>query len=213
MKLIKIEMIHDLVCSWCHIGYHNISQALEVLSDEITVDFNYLPFELNPRLPETGVDIIEHLCQRNGWSQNQVMNYRRHLLSQTKEAGVVIDFNRRTHYYKTAKAHRLLIAAKKLGLHRKLHEVLMNAYHVEGADIHNTSILLQLSEKVGFDQNRAEKALTSAALGNNIKRLANRVRHFKVASVPAFIFNEKIFISGSNSAKYFEQILRKNFLY
>jgi len=68
MTPLKIEMIHDLVCSWCHIGYHNISRALEALSAEVTVEFRYLPFQLNPSMGPGGEDITEHLCRRNQWS-------------------------------------------------------------------------------------------------------------------------------------------------
>ncbi len=65
MQTLKIEMIHDVVCSWCHIGYQNISKALERLSNEISAEIHYLPFQLNPDTGPLGVDIVEHLCQRN----------------------------------------------------------------------------------------------------------------------------------------------------
>ena len=48
MQTLKIEMIHDVVCSWCHIGYYNISRALESLSSEVSAEIHYLPFQLNP---------------------------------------------------------------------------------------------------------------------------------------------------------------------
>ena len=73
MKTLKIEMIHDVVCSWCHIGYHNISKALDNLLHRVSVDFHYLPFQLNPELDHQGVDITEHLCQRNQWSLAEAM--------------------------------------------------------------------------------------------------------------------------------------------
>ena len=41
-KKLKIEMVHDIVCSWCPIGYSNIKTAINNLN--IDVDFHFLPF-------------------------------------------------------------------------------------------------------------------------------------------------------------------------
>ena len=51
-KKLKIEMIHDIVCSWCPIGYRNIKTAIDSLN--IEVDFHFIPFELNPEMEERG---------------------------------------------------------------------------------------------------------------------------------------------------------------
>ena len=68
-------MNHDVVCSWCHIGYQNINRALERLSNEVSAEIHYLPFRLNPDMGTLGVDITKHLCQRNQWSIAEVMAY------------------------------------------------------------------------------------------------------------------------------------------
>ena len=38
MKHVKVEMIHDLVCSWCPIGYNNLKRAADSLSNRIETD-------------------------------------------------------------------------------------------------------------------------------------------------------------------------------
>ena len=48
MQQLKIEMIHDLVCSWCPIGYRNIKQAIDILADQLSINLHFLPYELNP---------------------------------------------------------------------------------------------------------------------------------------------------------------------
>ena len=35
MKKLKIEIVHDLVCSWCPIGYSNIRKAIDNLGIEV----------------------------------------------------------------------------------------------------------------------------------------------------------------------------------
>jgi len=212
MKTLKIEMIHDVVCSWCHIGYHNISKALDNLSHRVSVDFHYLPFQLNPELDHQGVDITEHLCQRNQWSLAEAMVYRETLLKKTEEVGVTIDFSKRTRYYNTAMAHRLILAAENFGAQRQMHRALLHAYHVEGENISDRAVLKRIVKSLGFDEAMVEQALASDVVGRQLLDSSERVRRFQVRSVPAFVFNESRFVSGSNSTGFFEQLIRSEFL-
>lgn len=212
MQTLKIEMIHDVVCSWCHIGYHNISKALDRLSQRVSVDFHYLPFQLNPELDSQGVDITEHLCRRNRWSLAEVMAYREELLKKTEEVGAIIDFSKRTRYYNTAMAHRLILAAGNLGIQRQMHQALLQAYHVEGENISDRAVLKKVAKSIGIDGKAVDQALVSDAIGRKLLDLSERVRRYQVRSVPAFIFNENRLVSGSNSTEFFEQLIRSEFL-
>jgi len=213
MQTLKIEMIHDVVCSWCHIGHQNISRALERVSNEVSAEIHYLPFQLNPDMGPLGVDIAKYLWQRNQWSIAEVMAYRKNLLEKTKEVGVTIDFSKRTRYYNTANAHRLILAAENLGLQRQIHQALLQAYHVEGENISDIDVLVKTAEKIGFDKNRVSQAIGSTVINQQLKALEERVRLYSVKSVPAFIFNGSRFVSGSHSADYFEQLIRSEFLH
>ena len=212
MQILKIEMIHDVVCSWCHIGYHNIGGALERLSNEVSAEIHYLPFQLNPDIDPQGVDIVEHFCQRNQWSLAEAMAYRENLIEKTKEVGVTIDFGKRTHYYNTDNAHRLILAAENVGLQRQLHQALLQAYHVEGENISDIDVLVKAAKKIGFDENRVSQTIESTVINQQLKTLEERVRPYSVQSVPAFIFNGSRFVGGSNSVDYFEQLIRSEFL-
>ena len=212
MQILKIEMIHDVVCSWCHIGYHNIGSALERLSNEVSAEIHYLPFQLNPDIDPQGVDIVEHLCQRNHWSLAKVMAYRENLIEKTKAVGVTIDFGKRTHYYNTDNAHRLILAAENGGLQRQMHQALSRAYHVEGENISDIGVLVKAAKKIGLDEDMVNQAIGSGAISQQLKALVERVGRYRVRSVPAFIFNGDHFVSGSNSAHYFEQLIRSEFL-
>lgn len=212
MQTLKVEMIHDLVCSWCHIGYHHISQALDRLTGEVEAEFHYLPFQLNPDLDSQGVDITEHLCLRNQWSLAEAMDYRARLLQKTKEVGVTIDFSKRTRYYNTAMAHRLMLAAGNHGLQRQMHQALLQAYHVKGENISDVTVLKKIAESIGFDEAMVNQALISEAIDQRLSGLVSRINNFNVRSVPAFIFNENRFVSGSNSAEFFAQLIRSEFL-
>jgi len=203
---LKIEMIHDVVCSWCPIGYYNLKQALRNLNTEAEIHF--LPRELNPDMRPEGEEIDAHLARRYQWSQSKLRGYRSHLLEVSKQAGVDIDFSRRTHYYNSNKAHRLMHWAERENKQEPMNELLIDAYFKRGLDINNTAILLDLAEQIGLDRQSAEKALTSETVYRQLVNKQRRVDALGVSSIPAFIFNESDLVSGSNSVEYFESKIR-----
>jgi predicted DsbA family dithiol-disulfide isomerase len=205
MNTLKIEMIHDVVCSWCPIGYANLKQALRNLN--IKADFYFLPFELNPEMSEEGEDISQHLERCYGWSERKRKEYRKQLLSVADQAGVVMDFSKRTHYYNTQKAHRSIHWCEGFNKQQAMNELLIDAYFKQGLDINSSQVLLNLVEQLGLDRSQAEAALNSVATRQQLAIKKQRVQQIDITSVPAFIFNNSTLITGSNSVEYFEQAL------
>jgi len=205
MKTLKIEMIHDVVCSWCPIGYANLKQALKNLA--IEADIYFLPSELNPGMGPKGESIEEHLRRRNQWSNSQLQDYRAHLLTVAEQAGVCIDFSKRTHYYNTKKAHCLIHWCEDYNRQQAMNDLLIDAYFKRGIDISNIQKLLDLVEQLGLDRSLAEHALVSDEISQQLLLKKKRVQQFKISSLPAFIFNERTLVNGSNSIEYFEQVI------
>ena len=64
MKNIRIDFVSDVACPWCAIGLGSLEQALDQLKDEIQVELQFHPFELNASMPKGGQDTMEHLMQK-----------------------------------------------------------------------------------------------------------------------------------------------------
>ncbi len=205
MKTLKIEMIHDVVCSWCPIGYANLQQALRHLKVETEIKF--LPSELNPNMGPEGEGIEEHLGRRKQWSQSQLKDYRAHLTAVAEAAGVCIDFTKRTHYYNSNKAHRLIHWSEANNRQQAMNELLIDAYFKRGLDISDTQVLLGLAEQLGLDRSVAEHALLSNEINEQVVLKKKRVQQFKVSSLPVFIFNESTLVIGPHSIECFEQAI------
>ncbi len=205
MKTLKIEMAHDVVCSWCPIGYANLQQALRNL--DIEADIYFLPSELNPDMGPMGEGIEEHFERRYQWSPSRQKNYRKNLLAVAEQAGVCIDVSRRTHYYNSNKAHRLIHWSEAYKRQQAMNELLIDAYFKRGLDISNTQVLLGIAEQLGLDRSLAEQALVSNEINQQLLLKKKRVQQFEISSLPAFIFNERTLVTGSNSVEYFEQAI------
>jgi predicted DsbA family dithiol-disulfide isomerase len=209
MKTIKIEMIHDLVCSWCPIGYNHLKVALERIEDDVTADIQFLPFQLNPEMPPEGELIADYFKERMGWDADQLKKYQTSLIRTGTAAGVSYDFSKRTHYYNTFKGHCLIHWAEKFGQHRALNELMIDAYFTKGSNLSNEVVLLDLVEQLGLNRSDALQSLTDPVLLKEISKKQQRVATLNVTSIPAFLINDEYIVSGSNSPDFFEEVLMR----
>lgn len=206
-KRLKIEMVHDIVCSWCPIGYNNIKTAINNLN--IDVDFHFLPFELNPSMADAGESIASYFNRQMGWGEQKLLAYQKSLVTTAANSGVNIDFSKRKYYYNTRNAHLLMHWAGRFNKQNILNERLITAYFSEGQDISNITVLLNIAQELGFDRREILSAITSTYLNQELTDRALRYKAFNISSIPAFIINNSVLIMGSNSVNYFEQALSK----
>ena len=57
---LKIDIVSDVVCPWCAIGYKKLSKAMEDLNEEILFEVNWKPYELHPEIPTEGFNKEEY---------------------------------------------------------------------------------------------------------------------------------------------------------
>jgi len=205
IKKLKIEMIHDIVYSWCPIGYRNIKTAIDNLN--IEVDFHFIPFELNPEMEENGELIANYFNRQFGWDTHKLQEYQQSLVKTAAKAGVNIDFSKRKYYYNTHKVHLLMHWAESFNKQNELNEKLIEAYFEHGKDISNSEVLLVIAEQVGLDRALTVNALSSANLELELDRKVKRRNVLNIRNVPAFLLNGNTLVYGSNSVETFEKTL------
>ena len=202
---IKIEQIHDVVCSWCPIGYRYIKAALKQLDDQIEVEFKFLPYELNPEMPKEGESIEDHLKRRNNWNTEELFRYRENLVETARQARLTYDFGKRTHYWNTAKAHTLIHFAEKFDKQEQVNRVLIQQYFTEGLNVDDAESLANIASSVGLNRDDVIAAFTSPEIAAEMLEKQARVHGLNVRSVPTFIINDTELVPGSNSVEFFVQ--------
>ena len=66
MDTLKIEIVSDVVCPWCVIGFRNLKKAIEELENELSFKISWKPYELHPEIPENGYDKELYMQQKFG---------------------------------------------------------------------------------------------------------------------------------------------------
>jgi predicted DsbA family dithiol-disulfide isomerase len=208
-NILKVDMVHDVVCSWSPIGYNNIKTAIASL--KIEVDFRFLPFELNPEMGKSGESIAGYFHRQFGWDARKLTGYQKSLVTTVANAGVSIDFFKRKFYYNTRNAHLLMHWAERFNKQTALNERLILSYFNDGEDLSNLTVLLSIAEEIGLDRKETKAALASMKLNQQLDDKIASYKAFNIRSIPAFVIDETEVISGSNSSEFFEKILMQLF--
>jgi predicted DsbA family dithiol-disulfide isomerase len=112
---VSIDFISDVVCPWCALGATALEQAIANVAGEVSVELTYKPFELNPNMPPEGEKAVEHLMRKYGRTAQDVAAGKAMQIERGKAIGFTFDLEKRSHFYNTFDAHRLLLWALQEG--------------------------------------------------------------------------------------------------
>jgi predicted DsbA family dithiol-disulfide isomerase len=156
----------------------------------------WLPFQLNPDLPEAGISRKEYIVRKFGPGGSR--NYA-HVTAAGKEVGIDFAFDDITVQPNTVNAHRLMIYGAKLGREDEVAESLFRAYFQEGAILTDKSVLAAVGERAGLDRAALESYLASDEDRDAVLRGDVGARTGGINGVPFFIFNRRIAVSGAQA--------------
>ncbi len=192
----QIDVVFDTVCPWCFIGKRRLERALEQRPN-LPTRLNWRPFLLNPEMPTDGIDRTAYLIKKFG-SETRV----RRIYGAIGDAGqsVEIDFafDRINRTPNSVDSHRMVRFAMANGDRADITvEALFRAYFLEGRDIGQRDVLLEIAEDIGLD-----RAALAAHFddGDDIAAIhdANaRAHRLGINGVPAFSFPGNLVISGA----------------
>ncbi|MBD9587465.1 DsbA family oxidoreductase [Pseudomonas sp. PDM03] len=206
---VSIDFVSDVVCPWCALGATALEQAIENVAGEVSVELTYKPFELNPNMPPEGEKAVEHLMRKYGRTAEDVASGKAMQIARGEALGFKFDLEKRTHFYNTFDAHRLLLWALQEGRQVALKKILLRGYFTYGQNPSDRETLVRLAAEAGLDAAAAQEVLASGAFAKEVRELEAFYQQHGINSVPAMILNGRHLVSGSQSVEYYEQMLRQ----
>jgi len=206
---VTIDFISDVVCPWCALGATALEQAIGNLAGEVKVELTFKPFELNPDMPAEGENAVAHMMRKYGRSAEEVASGKRMLMERGEAIGFTFELEKRSHFYNTFDAHRLLFWALQQGRQIELKKVLLRGYFTDGQNVSDHETLARLAAEAGLEVEGARRVLGSTAYANEVRELEAFYREHGINSVPAMVLNGRQLVSGSQSVSYYEQMLRE----
>lgn len=202
---LTIDIVSDVVCPWCYIGKRKLEAALALpeAAQLPPIQIRWHPFQLNPDLPEGGVDRKQYLEDKFGGPARAAEIYAR-VGAAGQAVGLNLNFDGIKRQANTLMAHALIAFAQqspsndeKNTLGNAVKERLLKAYFVDGQFIGDIEVLVGIATGAGLDATAVRTHLGDPATRQAIAQADAQARQMGVTGVPFFIFNQKVAVSGA----------------
>ncbi|WP_066218405.1 DsbA family oxidoreductase [Formosa haliotis] len=206
---LKIDIVSDVVCPWCTIGYKRLEKAISELGIENEVDITWQPFELNPNMPKEGQNVHDHIEEKYGSTLEQQKHSQQIMTEAGAELGFTFDYFDDMRMVNTFQAHILLEYAKDSGKQTALKMQLTKAFFSDRKDVSDREVLKQALQDVGLNAEEGLALLDNEEAQKNIREKEQYWKNMGVNSVPTIVFNRKSAVTGAQPVNVFKQVLNE----
>ena len=204
---IKIDIVSDVVCPWCVIGYKNLQTAIDELDIADKVELQWQPFELNPNMPAVGQDLREHVAEKYGSSREESEKSRINIQARGAEVGFQFNFFDEMKIVNTRDAHILLEYAHDFDKQTELKLRLFSATFTDQKDVSNRDNLLNEVAQLGLDVDLAKARLENTHYRDEIVQHERTWQDAGISAVPAVVFNRTSAMSGAQPVEAYKEAL------
>ncbi|MCC3304312.1 DsbA family protein [Sneathiella sp. HT1-7] len=202
---LRIDIVSDVMCPWCIIGYQQLARALEATGT--AHDIHWHPFELNPEMPPEGQNTREHIIEKYGSTPEQSAQSREQMTKLGTDLGFDFRFTEDMRMHNTFNAHQMLHWADKQGRKNDLKMALFTAHFTEGRDLSDMAVLADVAGETGLDRTEALAVLEEQRFASDVRQEQNFWIQQGIRGVPAMVFDQKHLITGAQGVDNYTKIL------
>ena len=202
----KINVFADTICGWCFIGHANLNNALKKFPN-VKFNIHHVPFQLNPDMPAEGILREKYLEIKFGGKDFAAPMYKNMEL-RAKESGMNFKLDKIKKTPNTVLSHLLINLSEQFNLQNKIKEKIYQSYFIDGLDIGDISILINIAKQNNISENVFKDFINEENIENvNSKILIAKDK--EINGVPFFEIG-KDFISGAQSSIQLENVIKAN---
>lgn len=204
-QALQVDIVSDVVCPWCVVGWKNFEAALANTGARATI--RWRAYLLNPGTPPGGRNYREHLAAKYGRPPEVGDEMRVRLTALGAERGFAFNFTPETRTWNTERAHQLLHWAGEQGRQHDLKLAMFKAHFTENRAMDDMETLAAIAGETGLDAEEARAVLADERYAAAVREEAGRWGALGIQGVPAFIFNETKAAVGAQPVETFEALL------
>lgn len=209
MQTIRIDLVSDVACPWCAIGYRRLEHAMAMLEGEVAVELVWQPFELNPGMPSEGEPILEHLCRKYGRDEAGIRQSQDEIVQLAEGLGLDFTRARERRAHSTFDAHRLLAWAGEHGRETELQLALFEAYFGRAENPGDPAVLRAAAEQADLDGDDAAYVIDAGLYADEVRAAKQRFIDAGVDGVPAFILAGRYLVQGAQPPEVLADAIRQ----
>ena len=190
-----LDILSDPICPWCYIGKAKLDAAL-AQTGPVDIDMQWRTYQLNPEMPEGGMDRQEYLQNKFGGPEGAKQVYGR-IEDAVRAAGLPLDFSKIKRTPNTLDAHRLIRWSQTTGKQDAVVDALFAAYFLNGVDIGDRDALIEIGAGQGMDADLLKQLYSEDQDRSLLLNEDALARQMGVSGVPCFIIGEKYALVGA----------------
>jgi len=204
-RLVAIDAIADVVCPWCYIGKRRLEAA--IAAQDVEVHVRWRPYQLDPSIPPDGFPRQTYLAKKFG--RDRIEEAEQDIAAAGREVGLAFAFDKIQRMPNTLDAHRLVRVAKIGAIQGRMIERLFKAYLIDGLDIGDRRLLIELGVETGLDRETLEDLFSRQDDVQSVKEELATTRRLGLTGAPFFVFGEDVVVPGAPSQEVFSAALAK----
>ena len=154
-------------------------------------------FQLNPDMPEDGMDRQEYLATKFGGAERAEAIYAQ-VSEEGRKEQLPFDFGAIPRTPNTVDSHRLVRwAGTQPAGQTAMVEALFEAYFARGEDVSDAANLARIAGDAGFDTGQARAFLDSGAERGAVWSDDQQARGAGITGVPCFIIDGRVAVPGA----------------
>jgi predicted DsbA family dithiol-disulfide isomerase len=202
---LRIDIVSDVVCPWCIVGYRQLEQAIEATGTP--VDIHWHPFELNPNMPAEGQNMVEHIMEKYGSSRDESHANRDRLAALGDGLGFTFNFADDMRMHNTFNTHQLLHWATLQDRGDDMKQAFFAAHFTDRRDLSDTAVLATIAAEIGLDREEAVAVLADQRFAHAVRSEEQFWTQQGITGVPAMVFNRQHLVTGAQGVDNFTRIL------
>ena len=204
---LRIDIVSDVVCPWCIIGYRQLAKALE--ASGTAHELHWHPFELNPAMSREGQNLRDHLAEKYGTSEKESEETRNKLSAIGADLGFEFRFADDMRMHNTFNVHQLLHWADQHGRTHDLKQALFAAHFTGRRNLSDDTVLADVAAEVGLDRAEALAVLQDQRFATDVRNAENTWLSQGIRGVPAMIFKGRHLVTGAQGIENYTRILEQ----
>lgn len=210
MSRLRIDIVSDVACPWCPIGFRLLQRAMAALEEEgFRFDITWQPFELAPDMPADGGEIVPHLARKYGRGASDIIASQQHIMATAEALGLDFRGALERRAVNTFDAHRVLMWAGEQGHQTECALALFDAYFGRAENPSDPAVLRRAAEQAGLDADGVDRILSSDRYADAVRREERRILEAGIQAVPTFMVDGKPLLQGAQDPETFVAALRK----
>lgn len=204
---LRIDIVSDVMCPWCIIGYRQLAQALEATGTAHNIHWH--PFELNPDMSPEGQNVREHIAEKYGSTPEQSELSRQQMTQLGAAVGFEFRFTEGMRMHNTFNTHQMLHWADESGHKNGLKMALFAAHFTDGRDLSDIAVLADVAGEIGLDRFEAVAVLEDQRFAAEVRKEQSFWIQQGISGVPGVVFDRKHLVTGAQGVNNYTKILEQ----